>query len=58
MTYNNFKGSVREKFFCDELLKISNLILIDFILLILLYLNYYFFFIIVIIYFNCIIDLK
>ena len=58
MTSKNFKGSVREKFFCDELVKISNLILIDFILLILLYLNYYFFFIIVIIYFNCIIDLK
>ena len=32
--------SVREKFFCGELIEVSNLILIDFILLILLYFNY------------------
>ena len=31
----DFRGSVREKFFCGELAKISNLILIDFILRIL-----------------------
>ena len=44
--------SVREKFFCGELIEVSNLILIDFILLILLYFNYWKLFIIVTILFQ------
>ena len=36
----DFRRSVGEKFFYGELVKISNLILIGFILLILLYFNY------------------
>ena len=40
MISKDFRGSVREKFFCGELVEMSNLILIGFILLILLYVNY------------------
>ena len=49
-----------EKFFCGELAKVSNFILIGFILIILLYFNYWNLFIIVTILFNCFsyIDLK
>ena len=58
MIFKDFRGSIKKKFFCGELVAVNTPILIGFILLILLYLNYWKLFIIVTIYFNCITDLK
>ena len=42
MIFKDFRRSVREKFFCVELVGISNFILIGFILLIHWYRNYFY----------------